>query len=128
MSAHDDFDAASTARDMYEAFNGPSVDEVIAYFADDATYEDPLGVAHFGKSGVRAALASGMSGTQTYQVSRLFAYGHEVVATWVLEIGQGPARVALTGMDILTFRNGLVHRKQCFMKAKELLMRPLPVL
>lgn len=114
----------SVARQLYAAFNDPTVDGVMEYFSDAAVYEDPKGGRHEGRAAVRAALAPAFNGAQRYALGDLFHATGVVVATWTLEIGPAGGRVRLEGMDILRFSGRQIELKQCFMKADSLLMHP----
>lgn len=114
----------SVARQLYAAFNNPTVNGVMEHFTDAAVYEDPKGSRHEGKAAVRAALAPAFNGAQRYMLGDLFHANGVVVATWTVENGPAGGRVRLDGMDILRFSGRKIELKQCFMKADSLLMQP----
>ncbi|WP_309645819.1 nuclear transport factor 2 family protein [Phenylobacterium sp.] len=115
----------AVARDLYRAFNDPTVEGVMAHFAEGAVYEDPMGGRHEGRAAVRAALAPAFNGGQRYTLGQLFVADGVVVAAWTLEIGPIGERVRLEGMDVLRFADGKIELKQCYMKASGLLMQPV---
>lgn len=111
MNSHDL--EVATAHQLYAAFNDPTVDGVMAYFADHAVYEDPLGRRHVDSTAVRAALAPSFNGSQRYTLRDLFSANGVIVATWTLEVGPDNGRVRLDGMDILKFASRKILLKQC---------------
>lgn len=123
MTSHDT--QLATARHLYQAFNGATVEGVMALFTEAAVYDDPMGRRHEGRAAVRAALTPAFSGAQRYTLGELLSIDTVVVATWTLEIGPVEGRVRLEGMDFLRFEGGRIALKQCYMKASGLLMQPV---
>jgi len=115
----------AAVRELYAAFNDPTPDRVMAVFAEDAVYEDPMGRRHEGKAAVNAVLAPTFNGGQRYTLRDVICAGDKVVTTWSLEVGPPDARRRLEGMDIFRFSAGKIELKQCFMKASGLLVEPV---
>jgi ketosteroid isomerase-like protein len=106
-----------------EAFNRDDLDGVMAFFADDAVYDEFTGVVNRGKPAIRAAFVPqfrGDYGTLRFQTEDLFvdpAAGKALIR-WLctLETKKGPG--AWRGLDILHVENGLITQKLTYAKAK----------
>ena len=109
--------------DFTDAFNRDDLDGVMAYFADDAVYDEFNGVRHEGKAAIRAAFEpqfSGEMGTIRFLEEDHFLdvdKGQAMISwTCALETKRGPA--GWRGLDLLRFVDGKLVEKQTYAKTK----------
>ena len=78
--------------DFTEAFNRENIDEVMAYFADDAVYDEFHGGRHVGKAAIRAAFEpqfAGKYGRMRFHTEDMFldAEAGKAMISWLLTRG-----------------------------------------
>lgn len=114
-------------RAILAAFNAHDLDAIMAFFADDCTFDmprgpEPWGARYEGKPAVRAALASRFRGLPDvrYTDDRHWVRGDRGVSEWLLT-GTTPEgrRVRVRGCDHWEFRDGKVVRKDSYWKLVE---------
>jgi SnoaL-like domain len=131
-----------TIRDTLErfvaGFNVNSLDDVMAFFADDAVYRSPDGVEHRGRDAIRAAFApqfGGRFGAMTFAVDDWivdetarkaairWACRHDFAtapapARWLFRVMYG-ARAGWRGMDVFHFASdGRIAAKYSYLTAR----------
>jgi uncharacterized protein (TIGR02246 family) len=113
--------------DFTAAFNRDDLEGVMAYFADDAIYDEWNGVRHEGKPAIRAAFEPQFSGAfgeiRFLEEDRfLDVESGKAMISWTctLETDQGPA--GWRGLDLLRFEDGKLTEKHTYGKAKSLLI------
>lgn len=118
---------AETLKVILDAFNRHDLDSIMAFFADDCSFDFPRGPEHFGqrfvgKPQVREALAGRFKGIPNvhYGEDRHWVEGDKGVSEWTLT-GTTTAGVDLKvrGCDLWEFRNGKVIRKDSYWKIVE---------
>lgn len=116
-----DTDLRARVRAFVDAFNRGDLEEVMRYFAEDATYDELTGRRNVGKDAIRAAFAPqfrGDFGNLVFDEEDLFvdAADGKALVSWICRL-QGK-RGGWRGLDILTFRkDGLVAEKRTYTKA-----------
>ena len=114
-------------RAILAAFNAHDLDAIMAFFADECTFDmprgpEPWGARHEGKPAVRAALASRFRGLPDVRYSDdcHWVSGDRGVSEWLLT-GTTPEgrRVRVRGCDHWEFRDGMVVRKDSYWKLVE---------
>lgn len=109
------------------AFNAHDLDAIMAFFADDCSFDmprgpEPWGLRCHGKAAVREALATRFQGLPDvrYSDSRHWASGNFAVSEWLLT-GTTPqgSRVRVRGCDHWEFQDGKVIRKDSYWKLVE---------
>jgi taurine dehydrogenase small subunit len=114
-------------RAIAAAFNDHDLDQILAFFADDAVFESPRGSERWGtrfegKDAVREAFAGRFSGIPDvrYQEDEHFVDGDRGASEWTLSgttaAGQ---RIEVRGCDLWTFRDGRVVLKDSYWKIRE---------
>ena len=110
--------------EIHDAFNSRDADAIVAFFADDATFNmasgpDPHGRAVTGKAAIRAVLADrfllipDMSWDWTYG----YTAGARAVTVWRVTGNATDGTVLdFQGCDLWEFRNGLVLNKDTYWK------------
>ena len=112
--------------DFTEAFNRENIDEVMAYFADDAIYDEFHGERHVGKAAIRAAFEpqfEGGYGRMRFHTEDLFldvAAGKAMIS-WLLTLESDDRAGGWRGLDLLHFRDGRLVEKHTYAKTQ----RPL---
>lgn len=101
------------------AFNRQSMEDVMAFFADDAVYQDPYGKTHEGKAAISKAfeaVLNGGLGKVLFDGEDRFidAETGKVMDSWTLHMhrGEGPEKEAsMLGLDLLHFDGDKLVRK-----------------
>ena len=112
--------------DFTEAFNRENIDEVMAYFADDAIYDEFHGERHVGKAAIRAAFEpqfEGGYGRMRFHTEDMFldvAAGKAMIS-WLLTLESDDRAGGWRGLDLLHFRDGRLVEKHTYAKTQ----RPL---
>jgi ketosteroid isomerase-like protein len=108
-----------------DAFNREDLDDVMAFMAEDAIYDEFNGKRSVGKAAIRAAFEPqfrGDYGTMRFLTEEVFADAAtgKAMIRWrcTLELG-GVAR-SWRGLDLLHFEHGLVKEKHTYAKADKL--------
>lgn len=113
-----------TLKGFLEAFNRHDVDDIMAYFADDCVVYMPRGAAprgdrYDGKEEVRTAVLIRFAGVPDvhYGEDTHWAGDDFGVSKWLLTgtTAEGNA-IAVRGVDLLEFRDGLIIRKDSYWK------------
>jgi ketosteroid isomerase-like protein len=113
--------AALTATFM-EAFNANDLDAVMAFFADDAVYDEFNGTQNTGKAAIRAAFTpqfTGAFGAMKFIDEDLFidAETGKVMASWLCTLEVKGEPTAWRGLDLLHFQDDKLVRKMTYAKA-----------
>jgi steroid delta-isomerase-like uncharacterized protein len=114
----------ATLERVMDAFNRHDLDAIMAFFAEDATFDtprgtDPWGSRLVGKAAVREGLAARFTGIPDvrYSEDRHWVCGDRGATEWLLTgtttAGQ---RIAVRGCDLWEFRDGLIARKDSYWK------------
>ena len=112
--------------DFTEAFNRENIDEVMAYFADDAIYDEFHGERHVGKAAIRATFEpqfEGGYGRMRFHTEDMFldvAAGKAMIS-WLLTLESDDRAGGWRGLDLLHFRDGRLVEKHTYAKTQ----RPL---
>ena len=114
--------------DFTEAFNRERIDEVMAYFADDAIYDEFHGERHVGKDAIRAAFEpqfEGRYGKMRFHTEDMFldVETGKAMISWMLTVESGERGGGWRGLDLLYFRDGKLVEKLTYAKTQ----RPLVV-
>ena len=115
-----------------DAFNRDDLDAVMAFFADDAVYDEFNGARSVGRAAIRAAFEPQFRGDfgqiRFHPVDLVIdAQAGKALISWVCTL-ESPGRAGRwRGLDILHVRDGKVVEKQTYAKAsKPLLVRAGP--
>jgi len=106
-------------------FNAHDLDATMAFFADDAVYEEMHGRVNEGKAAIRKAfepLFAKRFGTMRFDETDTFidADAGKVMAAWDLHLTLDGKPVVLGGLDLLYFNgDDKLVRKLTFCKAKQ---------
>ncbi|MGR8921739.1 MAG: YybH family protein [Gammaproteobacteria bacterium] len=109
-----------------DAFNRNDLDAVMAFFSEDAVYDELDGTVSTGKAAIRAAFEpqfAGEFGAMRFVEDDTFvdAAAGKVMSSWDLHIDKGDTTLVLRGLDLLSFEGDLVRHKQTYVKAKSAL-------
>ena len=114
---------ADLTRRFMTAFNDNDLEGVMAFFTDDAVYDEFNGTRNHGKDTIRAAFVpqfSGRYGAMQFLDDDLFidADTGKVMASWrcTLEVKGQPT--SWRGLDLLHFQGDRLVRKLTYAKAK----------
>lgn len=118
---------AAWVEDFTEAFNRENIDEVMAYFADDAIYDEFHGERHVGKAAIRAAFEpqfEGKYGRMRFHTEDMFLDidTGKAMISWLLTLESGDRAGGWRGLDLLHFRDGKLVEKHTYAKAERPLM------
>jgi ketosteroid isomerase-like protein len=114
----------ATLEQILDAFNRHDLDAIMAFFAEDATFDaprgrEPWGTRHVGKAAVREGLAARFAGIPDvhYADGQHWVSGDRGTSEWLLT-GTTTAgeRIAVRGCDLWQFRGGLVVGKDSYWK------------
>jgi ketosteroid isomerase-like protein len=113
--------------DFLDAFNRHDLDGIMSYFADDCVLYMPRGATphgdrYAGKTDVRAGLATRFAGIPDvhYGDDRHWACGDFGVSEWTLTGTTVSGKsLSVRGVDLLTFADGKITRKDSFWKIVE---------
>lgn len=116
-----------TLRDVLDAFNRHDINDILAFFADDAVFESPRGPHPWGtrfegKEAVRDGLAARFDGIPDvrYREDRHFACRDRGASEWTLTgTTTDGVRIDVRGCDLWEFRDGLIIRKDSYWKSVE---------
>jgi ketosteroid isomerase-like protein len=105
-----------------DAFNRMDLEGVVAFFTEDAVYEDSRGGIHRGPDAIREAfrpLLTGAVGRIAFEDEDFFAEPAtgKVLASWTLKMDAGGRRVGMRGLDVLHFRGDRISAKKAYCKA-----------
>ena len=107
--------------DFTEAFNRENIDEVMAYFADDAIYDEFHGHRHVGRDAIRAAFEpqfEGRYGRMRFHTEDMFldVDAGKAMISWLLTLEDGDRAGGWRGLDLLHFRDGKLVEKHTYAK------------
>jgi uncharacterized protein (TIGR02246 family) len=110
-------------QDFLDAFNRNDLDAVMAFFAEDAVYEELNGPVNRGKAAIRAAFEpqfAGAFGHMEFVEDDTFidARSGKIMSSWHLRLEKDGKPAVLHGLDLLELRGDKIVRKQTFVKAK----------
>ena len=116
-----------TMEEVLDAFNRHDLDAIMAYFADDCSFDfprgpEPWGQRFVGKQQVREALAGRFKGIPDvhYGDARHFVAGDRGVSEWTLTgTTSAGVRLEVRGCDLWEFREGKITRKDSYWKIVE---------
>ena len=119
------------AREFNDAFNRNDLDAVMAFFAEDAIYDEFHGAVHRGKAAIREALGAqfrGDFGVMTFHEEDLFVDDRaaKVLAQWLVTLEVKGQPTSWRGLDVVCFDAGLVREKRTYAKAKVPLLASRP--
>ena len=112
--------------DFLDAFNRNDLDAVMAFFAEDAVYDELNGTVSRGVESIRAAFApqfEGKFGRMEFVEDDTFidAEAGKVMSSWDLRITKDDGTLVLRGLDLITFDGDRIVHKQTYVKAKSAL-------
>jgi len=110
------------AREFLDAFNRNDLDAVMAFFTDDAVYEEMNGRRDVGREAIRAAFEpqfNGEHGRLSFSEDDTFvdAEAGKVMSSWTLEVATDTRTTTLRGLDLLVFAGDRICLKQTYAKA-----------
>lgn len=113
-----------------EAFNREDLDGVMAYFTDDAVYDEFDGKEARGKAAIRAAFVPqfrGDFGRMRFVTEDLFVddAADKALIRWLCTLERGGHKRGWRGLDILHFRGDKVVEKRTYAKAERLRLEEL---
>jgi ketosteroid isomerase-like protein len=125
--AHHESVSVDTLQAITAAFNAHDLDAIMAFFADDCSFDlprgpDPWGRRFVGKAAVRAGLATRFKGLPDvhYSDDRHWFNGNLGVSEWLLTgTAADGVRIEVRGCDHWEFRDGKVIRKDSYWKIVE---------
>ncbi len=111
------------ADDFTASFNRHDLDATMAFFRENAVYEEMHGPRREGKDAIRKAfepLFSRRFGTLRFVEDDTFidVAAGKVMASWQLHLTLDGKPVVLGGLDLLWFEGDLLVRKATYCKAK----------
>jgi len=112
-------------------FNANDLNGVLNDFTDDGQYIDEFGKVHQGKMQIRTAMTpifDGSFGALTYIIEDIILdpENQKALVTWTLKITAPDSSVSkMRGLDVLDFDGEKVSTKNCYIKAKEVLIEPI---
>jgi ketosteroid isomerase-like protein len=109
-------------RRFTDAFNRNDLDAALAFFSDDAVYDEFNGRTHRGREAIREAFLPqfrGDYGTVRFEIEDIFADDHsnKTLVRWLCVIERSGDRRAWRGLDVLQFENGRLKHKSTYAKA-----------
>ena len=118
---------SSTLQAITDAFNAHDLDAIMAFFADDCSFDmprgpEPWGKRLTGKPAVREGFAARFAGLPDvhYGDDRHWVGGNRGVSEWLLTgTTLDGRRVRVRGCDLWEFREGKVLRKDSYWKIVE---------
>jgi len=104
-------------------FNRGDVDGIMAFFTDDAVYEEFHGRNNSGKAEIRTSferLFNGTFGEIRFVETDTFidAAAGKVMSSWLLHLNMDGKPVVLSGLDLLYFEGDKIARKLTYAKAQ----------
>ena len=110
-------------RRFLEAFNRNDLDAVMAFFSDDAVYDEFNGRRNVGKPAIRDAFEpqfTGRWGEMKFLDDDLFADAEsgKVMASWRCTLSMKGEPTAWRGLDLLHFKGDKLVGKLTYAKAK----------
>lgn len=110
--------------DMFAAFNRHDAAAVVALMTDDVVFDtaggsEVYGARHVGRTAVQAAFEAVWTSIPDvrWDEVRHHVGAEHVTTTWIFRGTRGDgARVEVQGIDLFTFRDGLVASKSAFRK------------
>ena len=114
-----------------DAFNREDLEAVMAFFAEDAVYDEFDGKQRSGKAEIRAAFEPqfrGDFGRMRFVTEDLFVdpVSGKGLISWLCTTERKGVIRGWRGLDILHFANGLVATKQTYAKAERLKLEEAP--
>jgi taurine dehydrogenase small subunit len=112
------------ADDFTATFNRHDLDACMAFFRDDAIYDELHGRRNEGRAAIRQAfegLFARKFGTMRFDEDDTFVdvAANKVMASWHLHLTLDGKPVALAGLDLLHFEGDKLVRKLTYCKAKQ---------
>ena len=105
-----------------DAFNRGDLDGVMAWFAEDAVYDEFHGARHEGKDAIRAAfepMFAGKFGEVRFEEEDLFLDPEDgkAMISWSCVLTTPERRSAWRGLDLLHVEDGRIAAKHTYAKA-----------
>jgi len=105
-------------------FNRGDLDGIMAFFAEDAVYEEVNGPVNYGPAAIRRAfepLFSGRFGAVRFEGRDLFVDEHagKVMASWDCHLTMDGQPQVLEGLDLYHVDGGRILRKLAYCKARQ---------
>ncbi|NKQ57691.1 nuclear transport factor 2 family protein [Amycolatopsis sp. K13G38] len=124
MTVQQDTVSLETLNAIMDAFNAHDLDAIMAFFADDCTFDtsrgpDPWGLRLVGKQAVRDGLAARFAGIPDvrYDADRHWVHGNLGVSEWLVTGTTTDGKpVCARGCDLWEFRGGKIVRKDSYWK------------
>ena len=109
--------------EFLDAFNRNDLDAVMAFFTDDAIYDELNGRPNEGRAAIRAAFSpqfEGQFGTMRFEEDDTFIDDEsgKVMSSWLLHITKDGEATVMRGLDLLYFVGRRIRLKQTYVKAK----------
>lgn len=114
-----------------ERFNIGDLDSTMSDFAEEGKYIDEFGNTYSGKVQIRKALTpifDGSYGALAYTIEDMILdpENEKALVTWSLNItGSDSAVSRMRGLDVLEFDGDKLKLKNCYIKAKEVLIEAI---
>jgi len=113
-----------------EAFNRDDLDAVMAFFAEDAVYDEFDGTQSRGKAAIRAAFEPqfrGAFGRIRFAPEDLFVdpVSGKALIRWLCTLERDGRKRGWRGLDIVHVRDGRITEKLTYAKAERLKLDPL---
>ena len=113
------------ANDFFAAFNRNDAEGAMAFFADNAFYEDANGVRHDGKAAVGEAFAplfGGDFGAYQFVTEDMLVDPNtgSVLVRFLCNMAPGGDAMAWRGVDLLYFEGDQIVKKMAYCKATEM--------
>ncbi len=130
-SAADREHLADLATRFTDAFNRDDLEAVMAFFTEDAIYDELTGRRSHGKAEIRAAFVPqfrGDFGVIWFKAEDLFVdpSTRQVMIRWLCTLEGPDGTRGWRGLDLLHFEGDLVKEKHTYAKAPAPLVKPLP--
>jgi ketosteroid isomerase-like protein len=114
-----------------DAFNREDLDAVMAFFADDATYDEFDGRSSRGKAAIRAAFEPqflGAFGRMRFVTEDVFVdpVSGKALIRWLCTLERDGKLRGWRGLDFLHVRGGRIVEKQTYAKAERLKLEEVP--
>lgn len=118
-------------RRFMTAFNDNDLEGVMAFFTDDAVYDEFNGTRNHGKDAIRAAFLpqfSGRYGAMHFVDDDLFVDpdAGKVMASWRCTLEMKGQPTSWRGLDLLYFEGDVLVRKSTYAKARTPLFEEAP--
>ena len=116
--------------EFLDAFNRNDLDAVMAFFGENAVYEELNGVVTKGHAAISETFSRQFSGAFGQMVvdeddTFIDADAGKVMSSWDLDLDLDGKRQRLAGLDLLEFKGKLLMRKRTYVKSRSPLYESL---